>query len=1014
MQAIWRFHRRDARFIAIALAGMFIFLASPRLRAQADVRDKYGTRKLDVAEHIDAAIKLAQAKKPDAAAKEVDAAVAGDPACAMAWLWKAIVCNDLGDIDQCIEAYKKCAALDVEPHNQEVTTTAKTNLGLLMGQLKRYDESAYWFGRSIVDDSDDHAKEQAKAYRNLAITFHYQGKEFAAALAAITGHDIDPDRIEEGMIREFFGKAEGMESARVLALEQDLPHLTARPEPGKLREIKADGTGTDRIEQVLADPRGKFVVAFAGLWNKVGADHYYAMELKPGADPQVRKVAAPGPITTACLAGERLFAVTSKPVKLHELDPLTGKSLHVWDIGETAPASIAVLPSKNAAFLAVKDEIMRMDLAGGRINDTEMPGQVLVADPSEKYIYARYKDPPENNNRTVMVDGQPIFIETDHFDWEQTTLLKLYVAPSKLLPAAIRLNASSNGYDVVVSPDGQFVSVPGGGGWRPNAGNGGYKIAVFDTADFDKVQGAFDIDAYPVGCAFNAVTHQVAGLRNGDAKIYDLAGDVSKPEETLKGSFGKACAWSGDGRYLVTGRNGPGLNVYENTLTPVEQKTAAGWWKTVLPADRKGALGGAVAGGTAAGRPTSRPADQQLAGFVPATDRATVARSVAAALASKSTDRPLAWKDLPAYTANAASMATLSDVAAPDIETGVRIYQLKKAMEKDPQSVPLKYYSAKSLRDGGQTELARARFLEVIHADAGRTELTALSLGWLYGMFAQEGKDLPEADCLAHAVALDRGNRAPAERLVPLLQKLNFPDEAKRLSVAMPAGSASVAGMGVPTLPAAPEGAALTPAKLYQQAAPSVVLIRCADSSGTGVCVGKAGTILTSRHVIAGASHIDVFPFSVENGRAKRLGKLSASVVAESEKDDLAVLRLDDAPPAAMMPLPVADKTPGVGEKVFAIGNPGLGRQTLDLSFSEGIVSSSSRVIRCETYLQHTAAINPGNSGGPLLDESGRVVAVVCLKADLSGVSFATPAEVIRAFFAAHAQTPQERDGEAK
>jgi serine protease Do len=80
-----------------------------------------------------------------------------------------------------------------------------------------------------------------------------------------------------------------------------------------------------------------------------------------------------------------------------------------------------------------------------------------------------------------------------------------------------------------------------------------------------------------------------------------------------------------------------------------------------------------------------------------------------------------------------------------------------------------------------------------------------------------------------------------------------------------------------------------------------------------------------------------------------------------------------------------------------------LGDQTLDLTLSQGIISNSNRLVEGHSYLQHTASVNPGNSGGPLLNDAGQVVGVVCLKAHLEGVSFATPIEKVRALFPAQA-----------
>jgi serine protease Do len=100
-----------------------------------------------------------------------------------------------------------------------------------------------------------------------------------------------------------------------------------------------------------------------------------------------------------------------------------------------------------------------------------------------------------------------------------------------------------------------------------------------------------------------------------------------------------------------------------------------------------------------------------------------------------------------------------------------------------------------------------------------------------------------------------------------------------------------------------------------------------------------------------------------------------------------------------LQPLPVATANPSPGDKVYTLGSPGFGEGTLEQTISEGLVSSTSRKIDGVTYLQHSAAVNPGNSGGALLDEHGRVVGLVTLKARLENVSFALPAETIRALF---------------
>ena len=89
----------------------------------------------------------------------------------------------------------------------------------------------------------------------------------------------------------------------------------------------------------------------------------------------------------------------------------------------------------------------------------------------------------------------------------------------------------------------------------------------------------------------------------------------------------------------------------------------------------------------------------------------------------------------------------------------------------------------------------------------------------------------------------------------------------------------------------------------------------------------------------------------------------------------------------------------GEGDPVYAIGNPGMGREILDHTISEGIASSLTRNFDDILYIQTTAAVNPGNSGGPLLNNYGEVVGLVSLKAYFQeGIAFALPVEYIRFF----------------
>lgn len=150
--------------------------------------------------------------------------------------------------------------------------------------------------------------------------------------------------------------------------------------------------------------------------------------------------------------------------------------------------------------------------------------------------------------------------------------------------------------------------------------------------------------------------------------------------------------------------------------------------------------------------------------------------------------------------------------------------------------------------------------------------------------------------------------------------------------------------------------------------------------SGSGFVLDKRGHLLTSQHVIAGATTIHV---SFADGH-----KVHAKLVASDPLLDLAVLSVD-VPAATLHPLPLGSADGlQLGDPVVAIGNP-FG---LDRSISVGVVSALHRSMvapngfTVSNAVQTDAAINHGNSGGPLLDGNGRVVGVAAQIAD-SGVN---------------------------
>jgi S1-C subfamily serine protease len=167
---------------------------------------------------------------------------------------------------------------------------------------------------------------------------------------------------------------------------------------------------------------------------------------------------------------------------------------------------------------------------------------------------------------------------------------------------------------------------------------------------------------------------------------------------------------------------------------------------------------------------------------------------------------------------------------------------------------------------------------------------------------------------------------------------------------------------------------------------PSVasIVVRTARGGGAGsaTVVAEGGVLLTSAHVVAGAS-------SAEAGFPDGTG-VPVDVVGRDPLSDLAVLRARGPVPP---PVELGDAARlKVGQLVVAMGNP-LG---LAGSVTAGIVSAlgrslpttSGRVV--DEVIQTDAALNPGNSGGALADGSGRMVGVNTAVAGI-GLGLAVP-----------------------
>jgi S1-C subfamily serine protease len=167
---------------------------------------------------------------------------------------------------------------------------------------------------------------------------------------------------------------------------------------------------------------------------------------------------------------------------------------------------------------------------------------------------------------------------------------------------------------------------------------------------------------------------------------------------------------------------------------------------------------------------------------------------------------------------------------------------------------------------------------------------------------------------------------------------------------------------------AGPEGAQQAPApEARQQEAENT-----GPSVGTGFFVGPDGFVLTSYHVVDGATRVEC---RTGDGVVHE-----AAMARMSQMNDLALLRVDARPTRYLGLAPRGSPHPG--ERVFTIGYGApnfLGIN--EPRFTEGAISALSGVDAEDAYMQISVPIQPGNSGGPVVNEAGQVVGIIAAQA---------------------------------
>ncbi len=140
---------------------------------------------------------------------------------------------------------------------------------------------------------------------------------------------------------------------------------------------------------------------------------------------------------------------------------------------------------------------------------------------------------------------------------------------------------------------------------------------------------------------------------------------------------------------------------------------------------------------------------------------------------------------------------------------------------------------------------------------------------------------------------------------------------------------------------------------------------------GSGVIIDPRGYVLSSFHVVAGASALKATVYGQGGAMEYPL-----KVVKADRGSDMALLRVQGGGP---FPYAVLGDSNAVrtGDIVISMGSP-FG---FDQTMTSGIVSSRNRTLNIggtiyENLIQTDSPINKGSSGGPLVNTKGEVIAI--------------------------------------
>jgi hypothetical protein len=183
----------------------------------------------------------------------------------------------------------------------------------------------------------------------------------------------------------------------------------------------------------------------------------------------------------------------------------------------------------------------------------------------------------------------------------------------------------------------------------------------------------------------------------------------------------------------------------------------------------------------------------------------------------------------------------------------------------------------------------------------------------------------------------------------------------------------------------------------------AIVRILAADgrTAGTGFLVASEGVIITCAHVVAHAGPEGTVSLVFRGDDAPRQARVAPECWRPADEEDVAVLRLEGAPPEGVEPLPIGGSRRLEGRSLYTFGYP-TGRETEGLP-GEAVVIGDTTVNGHRVIALRSSEVTTGFSGAPAWDAElrcavGMVTAIQGADAygRMAATAFATPGETLR------------------